>query len=166
MEQVSKSANAPLEQPALLLRPAQITDQENLFHWRNHPKVRQFSIQREEIEWESHCDWFQNALQNPNRALLIGEQAGQPIGVLRYDLNEPWALVSIYLVPEEMGKGYGTPLLLAGISWLKTQQPRITHIQAEIYPDNRASIKVFEKAGYQLRTVQPQQGVLTYEYQL
>lgn len=153
-----------LPSPNLSLRAAQRSDRENLFQWRNHPAVRQFSLQTNEIPWESHCNWFSATLENPERILLIGEKAGQPIGVLRYDLHQHDALISIYLVPEQMGKGYGTPLLQAGTEWLRQHQPPIQRIIAEIAPKNVASVKAFEKAGYRQVSTHNQQGVLRYEY--
>lgn len=166
MERVPETAGSSIGQPGIVLRPAQPDDQQNLFSWRNHPNVRQFSLQQAEINWEAHCQWLQNTLKNPLRILLIGEIHRQAIGVLRYDLKESSALVSIYLVPTEMGKGYGTPLLKAGHQWLTSNQPAVSRIHAEITPENIASVKTFEKAGYQPSSTQTPQGILKYEYEL
>lgn len=139
-------------------------DRENLFHWRNHPDVRKYSMNQDEISWDAHCEWLNLTLKNDRRVLLIGESEGQPVGVLRYDLSDGSALVSIYLVPERMGQGYGAPLLIAGSQWLAHNRPSVKMIRAEIFPDNPASIKVFEKAAYKRAFEQAQQGILTYEY--
>ncbi|WP_373532726.1 GNAT family N-acetyltransferase [Vampirovibrio sp.] len=140
-------------------------DREALFHWRNHPSVRQHSIHTDEISWDAHCQWFEQTLQNPQRVLLLGQNENGPVGVLRYDLHEDHsALISVYLVPERMGQGWGALLLKAGNQWLKGEYPAVSPVLAEIFPDNPASIRAFEKAGYQKALLQPQSGILTYEY--
>jgi RimJ/RimL family protein N-acetyltransferase len=150
----------------IFLRRVTPSDREALFHWRNHPSVRQHSIHSDEIPWEVHCQWFEQILGHPQRLLLVGETEDDPVGVLRYDLNDGAALISVYLVPERMGQGFGALLLMAGSEWLRGHYPSIQQVVAEILPDNAASIKAFEKAGYQKALLQPKQGILTYEYTL
>jgi RimJ/RimL family protein N-acetyltransferase len=140
---------------AIRLRRAEWADTEALFQWRNHDAVRRFSLNSDLIDRDTHCTWFRQALSNPSRVLLIGErEAGEsacvPIGVLRYDLQDDYAVVSIYLVPEKMGQGHGTPLLQAGSQWMHQSYPALQRVFAEVRTDNSASIKIFEKAGYQL----------------
>ncbi len=161
-----------MSETPIQLRPVTLSDRENLFQWRNHPAVRQFALQPDAIDWESHCRWFSAALQNSQRVLLIGEVDGEPVGVLRYDLNaEPGsdfhraeALVSVYLVPQRMGQGLGAPLLVAGHVWLAAHYPQVRQLNAQIVPANVASVKVFEKAGYQAVSPQGAQGILQYAY--
>lgn len=138
----------------IVLRLAKLGDSENLYRWRNHPLIRAKSHQTDAIERERHETWLRETLANPNRILLIGEsiQDGQTkaVGVLRYDLspNGESAVVSIYLVPEHLGKGLGTSLLLTGTEWVLNNQPNLSEILAEIRKDNIPSQKVFVKAGY------------------
>ena len=131
-------------------RPAGLMDADMLFQWRNHPLVRQYSGSPHEIAWDAHCHWFQKSLKNQNRILLIAESDGQPVGVLRYDFQaqQLQALVSVYLKPEKIGQGYGANLLLAGVQWIRNQHPSVSKLVAEILPENAASIRAFERAGY------------------
>jgi RimJ/RimL family protein N-acetyltransferase len=145
--------NQPIE--TIILRPAQETDQENLFHWRNHTLVRQFSHSTDLIAWETHVAWFGSVIKNPDCALTIGEISGEPLGVVRYDfrkfdLQADEALLSIYLLPERIGHGYGPRLLQASSGWLRRVHPHIKRILADIQPENTPSIHAFMKAGYRL----------------
>ncbi len=153
-----------MSETPIQLRPVVLSDRENLFHWRNHAAVRQYALQADEIDWESHCRWLDATLQNPQRALLMGAQDGAPVGVLRYDVAGAEALVSVYLVPQRMGQGLGAPLLVAGHEWLSSHYPQVRQLNAQIVPGNVASIKVFERAGYQAVSPQAQQGILQYVY--
>lgn len=150
----------------LKFRLAVLADAEMLFQWRNHPRVRQYSGSPHEIAWDDHCNWLQKSLENPNRILLIVEAEGQPVGVLRYDFQtqQPHAFVSIYLNPQKIGQGYGANLLLAGVQWIQNQHPAVQKLIAEILPDNAASIRAFEKAGYGRNRELSNPEVLVYEY--
>ncbi|MGE0201163.1 MAG: GNAT family N-acetyltransferase [Candidatus Melainabacteria bacterium] len=140
----------------LVLRPAAAADSADLFEWRNQPHVRAFSHNPQVIPWETHQAWFQAALQNPARILLIGEQDQAPVGVLRYDLTADTAVVSVYLTPGSAGRGLGAQLLRQGSQWLQAHHPAIVRIHADIQPANAASQKAFERAGY--RRIQPPAG--------
>jgi UDP-2,4-diacetamido-2,4,6-trideoxy-beta-L-altropyranose hydrolase len=165
LERISKTTGLTVNNRAGIgLRQVTPSDREALFHWRNHPSVRQHSIHSDEIPWDAHCQWFQQTLDDPQRLLLVGENEHYPVGVLRYDLNDSAALISVYLVPERIGQGFGALLLVAGSEWLREHYPFIQQVVAEIFLDNAASIKAFEKAGYQKAPLQPKQGILTYEY--
>lgn len=153
-----------MSETPIQLRPVVLSDRENLFHWRNHAAVRQYALLPDEIDWENHCQWLEAALENPGRLLLIGEQNKEPVGVLRYDVAGAEALVSVYLVPERMGQGLGAPLLVAGHAWVLSHHPGVRQLNAQIVPANVASIKVFEKAGYQAVSPPGQQGILQYVY--
>lgn len=130
------------------LRPAVIADCEAIYLWRNAPEVRVHFFDPEPILWEDHQHWFSRVLENPDRILLIGEVNGQPVGVVRYDLNESEATVSVYLVPDQLGQGYGVQLLRAADQWLLKTRPDIRCVKAEILPGNKASKQAFVAAGY------------------
>lgn len=140
----------------IALRRATKNDCDALFVWRNHPAIRQFSGNSQEIKWEAHCEWFEKALLNNRRVLLVAECSSEdtvkPLGVLRYDFGDSAieAVISAYLVPESMGKGLGVPLLKAGTEWMKAQFPFLQRVKADVLPENKASLKTFERAGFRL----------------
>lgn len=134
--------------PELGLRRALAKDGDALFEWRNHETVRRHSHSSAPIAREDHERWFAATRINSQRALLIAEHSGRPVGVLRYDLGEREALVSIYLVPGEGGQGYGPAILRAGSDWLLREYPYIERVRAEVHADNPSSLLAFQEAGY------------------
>ena len=130
------------------LRHAKLADSRSLFAWRNHPDTRRHSLDPAEIAWDTHERWFTAVLTDPNRELLIAEQRGQPVGVLRYDIEAGRAHISVYLVPGLAGQGLGARLLLAGEEWLRSRHPEIGILEAQIRPSNTASLGVFQSAGF------------------
>lgn len=69
--------------------------------------------------------------------------------MIRFDRSNGAWLVSINVAPSERGKGYAYPALDAAIRLLTTTIGPCA-ISAEIRHDNLASIRIFEKCGFQL----------------
>ena len=134
--------------PQIVIRRAVLDDCDAIHEWRNAEETRRYIFDAAPIPLEIHRQWYRKTLDNPNRVLLIGELDGKPIGVLRYDLTDNEALISVYLVPGTQGQGIGSELIRSGSRWLRQQYPRIATVKAEIFRENVASLRAFEAAGY------------------
>lgn len=133
------------------MRLANEEDSAALFNWRNDARIRAVSRSSAPIEPAGHEAWLHSVLQDKNRLLLIGEEGGTPVGVVRFDVAEHMAEVSIYLVPDVTGKGHA--LLLSAENWLRRHHPHIQQLNAEVLADNIPSHRLFQRAGYtQLHT--------------
>jgi len=135
---------------AIQLRPAVEGDCEAIYTWRNAEDTRRYIFDARPIPLETHRQWYQRAMENPDRILLIGELDGKAVGVLRYDVTGDEAMVSIFLVPGTSGKGVGTQLIRAGSTWLAKHRSEVFIINAEILGENLASQIAFARAGYRL----------------
>jgi RimJ/RimL family protein N-acetyltransferase len=133
---------------ALDLRHARLDDAKNLLAWRNAEINRLPSFDPTPIALDRHLAWLQATLADPRRVLLIGADRDAAVGVLRYDINDTEAEVSIYLVPGCHGQGRGEQLLRAGTHWLRLNRPGVARLKARIKADNRRSQSVFCAAGY------------------
>jgi UDP-2,4-diacetamido-2,4,6-trideoxy-beta-L-altropyranose hydrolase len=131
------------------LRAAIETDSKLLFEWRNHPSIREISTHSEPIKWESHKQWFNRVLQAADRIVYIAEDKDEPVGVIRFDINHKQAEVSLYLAPDQKGKGLGTRLLLSGEDAILGERPEITEFVATVLEGNEASHRLFRRCGYQ-----------------
>jgi UDP-2,4-diacetamido-2,4,6-trideoxy-beta-L-altropyranose hydrolase len=133
----------------ITFRRAAPEDSRALFTWRNAPEVRRYARQSGEMTYEAHLRWLAEVLHDPARILLIGCAEGSPIGVIRFDGEACGARheISIYLVPEQMNAGWGTPLLMAAVRWCWSQTAA-QGIKAAVLPENRASRSMFERAGF------------------
>lgn len=135
----------------LRLRPATAADRERVLVWRNDEATRRHSLDPAPIDPAHHAAWFAERLNDEHGALLIGEDARGPVGVLRYDVRGATARVSVYLVPARHGEGLGALLLHAGHVWLAAHRPAVRAIEAEVLADNPASRLAFAEAGYTLQ---------------
>lgn len=134
--------------PQIIIRPADLDDCDDIYEWRNAEETRRYIFDAEPIPLETHRLWYRRTLDNPNRILLIGEIDSKPVGVLRYDFSGEEALISVYLVPGGQGQGVGSELIRRGSCWLREKHPEIKIVNAEIFPENVASLRAFESAGY------------------
>ena len=137
-----------MEALTMVLRPVQPGDCNALLTWRNHEVNRRHALDSSAISAATHEAWFFRTLKNPATVLLIAEDSGRPVGVLRYDVNDAIAKVSVYLVPDRHGKGAGSVLLRLGENWLARHRPDAQRIEAEVLAANVPSMSAFAEAGY------------------
>ncbi len=130
------------------MRLATKADSKNIFTWRNHPRIRSSSISSDEVQWVEHEKWFDQRCGQFNHPILIGEVEKKPIGVVRFDIRENFAEVSIYLVPESGNHGLGRTLLSEAEGWLKKNHPYVVAVHAHVLQENETSKKLFTNLHY------------------
>lgn len=135
------------------LRHAIPEDSKDCFTWRNDPQTRAMFINSDPVAWDDHCTWFDSVLFAPDRSLLIGLANGKKIGTVRYDLDpqENRAEISVTIAPHMRGQGIAHKLITGGEAELPEQ---IKILIARIKPENTASRRAFEKAGYTEQTAE------------
>jgi UDP-2,4-diacetamido-2,4,6-trideoxy-beta-L-altropyranose hydrolase len=130
---------------SLKVRRARLDDARLIHAWRDHPVTRAVSRNAREIPLEDHLRWFEAALKDDQRTILIGVIGNLPVGIVRFDrLAEGSAEVSIYLDPAFHALGLGRKLLLAA----EVAAPGGLDIVAETLEENDASQGLFASAGY------------------
>ena len=147
-EGARRVARIMLQKP-LRVRPARSDDAERIYRWRNAEQIRRHAHDPRPFSLEEHQQWFRESLANADRVLLIGESDDGPLGVLRYDITQDVATVSIYLDPARLGLGYGSSLLTCAEQWLRRFRPAVGRVRAEIRPENARSRGAFANAGFQ-----------------
>ena len=131
----------------LRIRPANSEDRINLWAWRNDPFVRAASPSPAPIPLRGHSEWFANALSRDDRAIFIGEQDGENIGMVRFDVEGTFATISIALAPVSRGKGLGPELLAQAIEAFSAPDG-VETLEAMVAPENAASQRLFASAGF------------------
>ncbi len=144
----SKVSRILLGYANLSIRLATSEDEQDIYKWRNSPEIRAVSFTNEEISIEQHKQWFRSSLANPNKLILIGERNENPVGVVRFDIFEEFAEVSIYLIQDLHNKGLGQSLLHSAEEWLIRNRKDITTIKANVLEDNINSQRFFIRACY------------------
>lgn len=134
------------------IRRAGESDSQFLFDLRNEESVREASWNTSPVDLESHKNWLAKSLASSSRFLFVTEVDGEPVGQVRYDLNDDGesAEVSISVTSRMHGKGLGTKMLTGSAKEFFETNPKVKIIYAHIKPNNPGSVKAFEKSGYRL----------------
>ncbi|MBC6698978.1 UDP-2,4-diacetamido-2,4,6-trideoxy-beta-L-altropyranose hydrolase [Hymenobacter sp. BT190] len=141
-----------LPPPPFLLRPATTTDSAQLLTWTNDPTVRQFSFNPDPVAQPMHELWLAARLRDPNSLLLLAEDAasGQPLGLIRFQVEASQATLSYLLDARFRGRGLAPLLLLAGTRQLAQTFGAVRQVVGHVQAANVASMKAFERAGFRL----------------
>jgi RimJ/RimL family protein N-acetyltransferase len=124
----------------LTVRPVREGDRRLLFEWASDPETRAQSFTSAPIAWEEHLSWFRHRVDADDVLMLIGELEGEPVGHVRFEHGE----VSVVVAPGHRGRGLASALIAAGTA--AYGGPAV----ARVKPENVASRRAFERAGYVL----------------
>ena len=136
-----------LEGENVNLRIAEKEDLERVAEWVNN---LEFTGEYEPVSQESETDIEKqyDKLPPEEKWFIIEKKDGSRIG-LAIHLLDPGKRMAIgyYLIPSQRGKGYGTEAVRIMVDYLFLSKD-IVRIQAETHPENVASHRVLEKAGF------------------
>jgi UDP-2,4-diacetamido-2,4,6-trideoxy-beta-L-altropyranose hydrolase len=140
---------AAMLNPGVRVRRATESDSRLLWEWANEPGVRASAFSQQVIDWDEHSAWFQAKLADEACIILIGEVSdGQPIGQVRINQKaNQEAEIDVSVARNFRGAGYGSLLLETALRGV-FDSGRITKMHAFIRPENLASARAFEKAGF------------------
>ncbi|HMK22226.1 MAG TPA: UDP-2,4-diacetamido-2,4,6-trideoxy-beta-L-altropyranose hydrolase [Terriglobales bacterium] len=131
-----------------VLRRTVDSDCRCFWEWANDPGAQADHFTRDPIPWERHMEWFRSRMADPKCILYTAvNRAGDPIGMVRYQLNGAHAVLSISLGAPFRGKGNGRRMLAQATAEL-FQNSGATAIDAFVRLSNQSSIRLFEGAGF------------------
>jgi UDP-2,4-diacetamido-2,4,6-trideoxy-beta-L-altropyranose hydrolase len=119
-----------------------------LWTWANDPPTRAASFSTDSIPWETHQRWFEEKLRDSNCLLYIGELPDATVGQVRIDCQGTEGVLSLSVASNQRGNGYGQALLVRACQ-VAFETGRLTRIHAYIKPENKASVRLFQKAGFE-----------------
>ena len=131
------------------LTKAGITDINDMFEWRNHPDIRENFFNQELLSWDEHEKWFTSKLKDPDATVYMAYYRKEKIGTIRFERENSMIKTSVMLNPLFLGKGLGSQVIKMGVKRFIMEKNPDMQIIAEIKKDNVASIKAFEKAGFE-----------------
>lgn len=163
--------NDSSEQPYFELCLAQEQDMMITFEWASNPYLRKFSPNSGSIPIETHQRWFLKKLQDPNCRFYIVKMNGKPAGTCRLDFvnfdAHVNAEISYLLDPQFHGKGLGIKTIEELVKKAKLEltpaMPKIILV-AKVHNQNVASLRIFEKAEFELTSPENSDNQLQAEY--
>jgi UDP-2,4-diacetamido-2,4,6-trideoxy-beta-L-altropyranose hydrolase len=132
------------------LRHASSGDSRLLWRWANDPLVRQASFCPDTIPWHEHEGWFAQKISDPSCLLLIFEDANVPVATVKTQAgSRADTEISITVGPAYRGGCLASPLLERSLETIFETTPA-ERVHAFIRPENTASSRSFENAGFML----------------
>jgi|APSaa5957512622_1039677.scaffolds.fasta_scaffold00261_3 pseudaminic acid synthase len=150
----------------LLLKKVDTSDVDFLFDLRNKDYVYKYSLNPNPIEYQEHLTWITPVLrgEGSKKLLYVIKYEDERAGQVRFDILEDHVVeVNISVLKEFHGKGISNFALEEGIRSMK--EKGFEKVLAEVFEENTASVKFFEKQGFEkLKNVRD--GLGLYEYKI
>jgi UDP-2,4-diacetamido-2,4,6-trideoxy-beta-L-altropyranose hydrolase len=142
------------------------SDCRSFWQWANDPTAHAVSYAREPIPWDRHMEWFRARLTDPKTILYTAvSRSGDPMGMVRYQLDGTHAILSINLGAQFRGKGRGRRLLFLATEEL-FHTSAVTAIDAFVRISNEPSVRLFEGAGFRSLGIETVHGDQAIHYVL
>lgn len=143
-----------------LLRAPTLEDKDKIFHWVLNPELRKMIGTRDCPTEEGHSRWFANKCSDSANEFLIiayNEESVGIIGTNSIHADNRSAEIYLYIGSSSYrGKGIGLSAINLFLQHLKEKR-NIQKAYARIFSFNNPSIRLFEKAGFVLESVQKEQ---------
>jgi len=149
-EPVSLDDLAPLPagmSGSVSLRAATPDDEGRVWVYNDDPSARRAALHTAPIPWASHRTWYASRLADPGTSIWIVESGGEPVGTVRIEARGEEDDFSIALSPGARGRGIGTAAVRLAAQRHGEARPG-KRLVALIRPDNDASVRAFERAGF------------------
>ncbi len=138
-------------------RKVKEADRELLFTWANDAETRRQSFSSAPITWDEHAAWFARTQADTDSLhwiLMVCDEENddaQPAGVLRLTKHQESAAyrISYSIASAWRGRGLGSLLLEMAKMWTAALCLTCTELYGEVKAENIASVRCFEKAGYE-----------------
>ncbi len=135
-------------QDVVRLRPARHDDLEVFFRIKCGIEDILWSGHAQPPEWETLAAWFHRQFeQHPVRRIFVAERGGKAVGYLYLDDRGDHLEVSVAVAADETGHGVCRTMLREVARMLGEAGER-RPLAAWIFPDNVASVRAFEAAGF------------------
>ena len=141
-----------IETHRLLLRGIDESDAELIVQWRSVPEVYKYFKSPHQISLEEHMNWYHSSyLENVCRFdwICIEKESGNRIGVFGLYKEEKKVEVNYLLAAEGQHKGYANEAIKSLIDYA-SKMWNSEQVVAEIHQDNKPSIALVKKLGFEL----------------
>lgn len=130
------------------LRPVMKDDKERLLIWANDEVVRRNSFHQEFITEESHNQWFDRVIKDPNVLIFILMMNEEAIGQCRLTIEDGIADIAYSIDKKLRGKGMGKILIHLMEQEVVSRYPEVKRLTGKVKESNIPSIKCFKDSGY------------------
>lgn len=130
------------------IRPMEAQDLPLVLSWRNHPTVRSHMLTQHEISLKEHENWFEKAVLDTTRQLLIVEDNENPIAYVQFTnaskgTAADWGFYAQPGAPKGTGRKLGHTALNHAFNVLELHK-----VCGQALESNQASIAFHQRLGF------------------
>ncbi len=160
--EIIKNLDGNSNEPSLSCRKADEKDLMLYFGWANDPEVRNNSFDSSPIPLAHHEIWFLKSVRSDSTLMLVFSIDQHPVGQLRFILENSQAILNYSIDRNYRGKGLAQRIINKSIQELRRLKPFVTKVIAEVKPENIASIKSFERIGFERNEISPNKIIYSF----
>jgi len=121
------------------LDPKQLT---LVLSWRNHPDIRKWMMNQDEISLEDHCHFVESLRQRSDKRYFLVQDNDEYIGVIDFtDITENAAELGIYANPGKRGAG---KILMRALIDYAFSTLRVKTLIAMVFSNNERAKHLYE----------------------
>lgn len=133
--------------PAKLIPFTQLSSiqQHLVLQWRNHPQVRRWMLNKEEISLQEHLQFLDKLRTDTTKEYFLVNDNGVDIGVIDFtdiDQASQSASIGLYANPQLHGVGR---LLMDTLLWYGFSKLNLHTLRVSVYRNNTKAIHLYEK---------------------
>jgi UDP-4-amino-4,6-dideoxy-N-acetyl-beta-L-altrosamine N-acetyltransferase len=130
------------------IRSMTFSDLPMVLAWRNHSKVRRYMFTQHEISLEEHTSWFELAVEDQSRRMLIIHDQESPIGYVQFSSVKTGGIADwgFYTRPDAK-KGSGQKLGIAALDHAYGVL-NLHKVCGQAIVSNQTSIRFHEHLGF------------------
>jgi RimJ/RimL family protein N-acetyltransferase len=147
----------------VLLRKIEQKDLLRTYEWASDPEIRKFFFNPEVIGLTDHKKWFNRKLKDQNCFYYLGFINNKAFGSIRFDIQEHKTYVSYLIDPKYQNRGLGSIILKKALHLFVNSTAYNLTIYAEVFLQNHASARVFEKLGFAKELASPNDDILVFK---
>lgn len=148
----------------LQARTVRLDDEALLLEWANDPVTRRNGFAPVPISAETHRAWFRRRLGEADacRFFVVETTDGLPLGQVRFQRDDSRWELHYAVAPAFRSRGLGRPMLAAALDAFRGTCPD-ARVFGQVQPANQASVRIFEKLGFERQPSAGSHGAVVYE---
>ncbi len=134
----------------MLIDFTKLTENEKrvVLSWRNHPEVRKWMFNKNEIPLYEHLDFIESLKKRADRLYYLVKKRKESIGVVDFtdiDYEKKRAHIGLYTDPSLKGTG---KILMETIIRHAFEKMRLKTLIAEVLEENKRAVALYRKFGF------------------
>lgn len=120
---------------------------EMILNWRNHPKIRKWMYNQNEISLEEHLFFIESLKNSEKKLYFLIKNEGNFIGVIDFvDITSESLHMGIYSNPNLYGQG---SILLNEIIKYSFENLKVNKIFSEVFELNTKALELYKSFGFE-----------------